>query len=62
MISLDVMVTLISFSSFLVPSFSETRIFVPSDRTTFSRGAMRKANGRLDWLARCFPESYVSVE
>ena len=38
---------LMSLNSFLVPSFSETRILVPSDRTTRSRGETRKANGSL---------------
>ena len=41
------MVTFTSLSSVLVLSFSETRILVPSDRTTRSRGEMRKANGSL---------------
>lgn len=45
-ISLEVMVTLIILNSVLVESFSETRILVPSDRTTRSRGEMRNANGR----------------
>ncbi len=50
--SLDVMVNLIFLISSLVESFSDMTIFVPSDRTTFSRGEMRKAKGRLDGQRR----------
>ena len=46
-ISFEVQVTLMSFISALVPSFSDTRILVPSDRTTRSRGEIKKANGKL---------------
>lgn len=45
-ISFDVMVILICLNSITVPIFSETRIRVPSERTTRSRGEMRKANGK----------------
>lgn len=34
-------------SSILVDRCSETRIRVPSDRTTFSSGVIKNANGRL---------------
>lgn len=46
MISFEVIVTLIILNSVLVDSFSDTRILVPSDLTTRSRGEMRNANGR----------------
>jgi hypothetical protein len=46
--SLEVMVNLIFLISSFVESFSDMTILVPSDRTTFSRGEMRKANGRLE--------------
>lgn len=45
--SFDDIVTLMSLNSCLVERDSETTIRVPSDRTTRSRGEMRKANGRL---------------
>lgn len=45
-ISFDVMVTLIILNSVFVESFSDTRMRVPSDLTTRSRGEMRNANGR----------------
>jgi hypothetical protein len=45
-ISFEVIVVLMSLNSFLEPIFSETRMRVPSERTTRSRGEMRKANGR----------------
>lgn len=45
-INFEVMVILICLNSILVPIFSDTRIRVPSERTTRSRGEMRKANGK----------------
>lgn len=45
MMSFEVMVVLIILNSVLVPSFSETRMRVPSDLTTRSSGEMRNANG-----------------
>jgi hypothetical protein len=41
------MVRPIILSSILVDRVSETRIRVPSERTTFSSGVIKKANGRL---------------
>jgi len=41
------MVVLMSLNSCFVPIFSETKIRVPSDRTTRSRGDIIKANGSL---------------
>jgi hypothetical protein len=43
--SFDVIVTLIILNSVFVDNFSETRMRVPSDLTTRSRGEIRKANG-----------------
>lgn len=43
--SLEVIVVLMSLNSCLERNFSETRIRVPSERTTRSRGDMRKAKG-----------------
>lgn len=43
--SFDVIVILICLISIIVPIFSETRMRVPSERTTLSRGDMRKAKG-----------------
>jgi hypothetical protein len=39
-------VTLMSLNSFLVGNFSDTKMRVPSERTTRSRGEIRNANGR----------------
>lgn len=47
MISFEVIVVRIRLNSSFVDSSSVTRMRVPSDRTTRSRGAIRKANGNL---------------
>jgi hypothetical protein len=47
MINLDVMVNLMRLISSLVESLGATRILVPSERTTFSSGEIKKANGSL---------------
>lgn len=47
-IRLEVIVVLMSLNSCFVPIFSETKIRVPSDLTTRSRGEIIKANGSLD--------------
>jgi len=44
--SFEVIVILICLISIMVPIFSETRMRVPSERTTLSRGDMRKASGK----------------
>lgn len=44
---LEVIVRVICLSSSLVDRVSEMRIRVPSERTTFSSGVIKKANGRL---------------
>lgn len=46
-IRLEVIVVLMSLNSCFVPTFSETKIRVPSDRTTRSRGEIIRANGSL---------------
>jgi hypothetical protein len=51
-IKLEVIVLLICFSSILVERVSDTRMRVPSERTTFSRGVIRKANGSLLSVSR----------
>ena len=43
----EVKVNLINLNSSRDLSFSETRIRVPSERTTCSSGESRKANGKL---------------
>lgn len=48
--SLEVYVKPIFFSSCFTVNASETRIRVPSERTTRSRGVMRKANGSLELM------------
>jgi hypothetical protein len=45
-ISFEVIVTLMSLNSCFDPSFSETKIRVPSERTTRSKGEIRKAKGK----------------
>lgn len=47
MMSFEVMVYLIFLNSCLVESFSDMTILVPSDRTTLSRGEIKKAKGSL---------------
>ena len=47
-IKLEAMVVLMSLNSCFVPIFSETKIRVPSERTTRSRGEIIKANGNLE--------------
>jgi hypothetical protein len=42
------MVFQMRFISILVESVSEMRILVPSDRTTFSKGVIKSANGKLN--------------
>lgn len=44
--SFEVKVVLMSLTSIFVGSFSDMRMRVPSERTTRSRGEIRKANGR----------------
>lgn len=45
--SLEVTVFAMRLTSNLVERVSEVTIFVPSDRTTRSKGVIKKANGRL---------------
>jgi hypothetical protein len=46
MINFEVIVDLIFLISCLVDNFSAMTIRVPSDRTTFSRGEIKRAKGR----------------
>lgn len=47
MINLELMVNLMRLISSLVESLGATRILVPSERTTFSSGEIKNANGSL---------------